>query len=391
MTTRQRIYLDHAATTPMAPEVRETMLPYLMEDFGNPSSLHEAGRAARNGLDEARDRVAAALGCAHGEVVFTAGGTEANNLAIRGVLDRHGRDGNHMVVSAIEHDSVLLTAEALTALGRADSTSVGTDSAGRVDPARIAAAVRPDTVLVSLMLVNNEVGTIQDVAATAELVKARNPKTLLHCDGVQALGRIDLDARRLGVDFLSVSAHKVYGPKGVGALYVRRGALLRAQITGGGQERSRRSGTENVAGIAGFGMAVALAAGRRGTEGPRLTALADRLTTAVTSGVPDTVVTGPAGSDRAPGFATFAFRGARTDLLLTVLDAAGVCASGGSACSSGASVPSHVLEALGVAPEVAGGALRCTPGRGTSEADIDRAARAIVEAVHQLRRSLPPL
>ncbi|MFN2568415.1 MAG: cysteine desulfurase family protein [Candidatus Dormibacteria bacterium] len=385
MNEAQTIYLDHAATTPIAPEARDAVLALLTEEFGNPSSLHSRGRAARVAADAARDRLAAVLGCGHGELVFTSGGTEANNLAIRGVLDRHRDRGRHVVVSTIEHDSVLATTAALTGLGRAEATLVGPDAGGRVSPEDIAAAVRPETILVSVMLVNNEVGTVQDVGAIASLVRERNPETLIHADAVQALGRIPVNVAELGVDLLSLSGHKVYGPKGVGALYIRRGTLIAAQLTGGGQERNRRSGTENTAGIAGFGRAVEVAEARRPADAPRLTGLARGLMDAVTAAVPDVVVTGASGPARAPGFATLAFPGARTDLLLTVLDRHGICASGGSACSSGASIPSHVLGAMGLPPHVAGGALRLTPGRGTTEADMDHAARAIISAATQVR------
>ena len=378
------IYLDHAATTPVAPEVVEAMLPWLRDGFGNPSSLHSVGRAARNAVDEARDRVAAALGCASREVVFTAGGSEADNLALRGVLDRWASRGRHVVVSGIEHDAVLKSAEQLLEEGRCELTAVGCDARGCVDPEEIAAAVRDDTVLVSVMLANNEVGTVQDVARVVELVRARNPRTFVHTDAVQALGKLSLDVRELGVDMLSVSGHKVYGPKGVGALYVRQGVTLAAQISGGGHERSRRSGTENVAGIVGFGLAASLVTVEREEEVPRLRALSGRLTETVATGVPDAVLTGQ-GAPRLASFATFAFPGLSTEVLLTLLDSWDVCCSGGSACSSGAHMPSHVLVAMGLPPALAAGALRCTLGRATTAAEVDRAGELIVKAVRQLQ------
>jgi len=379
------IYLDHAATTPVAPEVVEAMLPWLHEGFGNPSSLHSVGRRARNAVDEARDRVAAALGCAAREVVFTAGGSEADNLAMRGVLDRWGASrGRHVVVSGIEHDAVLKTAEQLAEEGRCSVTVVGCDACGVVDVEAVAAAVREDTVLVSVMLANNEVGTVQDVAALVPLVRARNPRTLVHSDGVQALGKLPLDVRALGVDLLSVSGHKVYGPKGVGALYVRQGVMLSPQITGGGHERARRSGTENVPGIVGFGLAASLVTLEREEEMQRLRTLSDRLGELVATGVPDAVLTGR-GAPRLASFATFAFPGVSTEVLLTLLDSWDVCCSGGSACSSGAHMPSHVLVAMGLPTSLAAGALRCTLGRTTTAADVDRAGELIVKAVRQLQ------
>jgi cysteine desulfurase len=382
------VYLDHAATTPVAPEVRAAMLPFLGEVFGNPSSAHATGRAARAAVDEARERVAAALGCAPGEVVFTSGGSEADNLAIRGALDRHAGRGRHLVVTAIEHDAVLKTAEELADLGRCELSVVPCDGHGVVDPEAVGAAVRDDTVLVSMMLANNEVGTVQDVAAAAEAARRRNPSVLVHTDAVQALGRLPVDVRALGVDMASITAHKVYGPKGAGALYLRRGVAIAAQVTGGGQERARRSGTENVAAIAGLAAAVSLVEDERAREMPRIGRLAERLVEGVLDGVPDVVLTGR-GAPRLPSFATFAFPGLETEMLLTLLDRSGVEASGGSACSSGAHMPSHVLTAMGLPPRVASGALRCTLGRATTEDDVDRAAAAIVAAVARLRSSLP--
>jgi cysteine desulfurase len=378
------IYLDHAATTPVAPEVVDAMVPWLRDGFGNPSSVHSVGRQARNAVDEARDRIAAALGCAAREVVFTAGGSEADNLAIRGVLDRWRSRGRHLVISAIEHDAVLKTAEQLVDEGRAEVSVVGCDSRGLVDPEQVAAAVREDTVLVSVMLANNEVGSVQDVSRIAALVRSRNPRTFIHTDAVQALGKLPLDVGALGVDLLSVSAHKLYGPKGVGALYVRQGVTLAPQISGGGHERSRRSGTENVAGIVGFGVAAGLVVEERPAEVVRLRALADRLTETVATGVPGAVLTA-AGAPRLASFATFAFPGVSTDVLLTLLDSWEICASGGSACSSGAHMPSHVLVAMGHPPALAAGALRCTLGRATTAGEVDRAGELIVKAVRQIQ------
>ena len=379
------IYLDHAATTPVAPEVVDAMLPWLgAEGYGNPSSLHALGRRARSALDEARDRVAAALGCASREIVFTAGGSEADNLALRGVLDRWSSRGRHVVITAIEHDAVLKTVEQLIDEGRCEATVVGCDASGCVDPSAVADAVRDDTVLVSMMLANNEVGTVQDVAGAASLVRSRNPRTVIHTDAVQALGKLPLDARELGVDLLSVSAHKVYGPKGVGALFVRQGVTLAPQISGGGHERGRRSGTENVAGIAGFGMAASLVTLEREEEMRRLQTLSSRLSEAVATGIPDAVLTA-AGAPRLSSFATFAFPGLSTDVLLTLLDSWDLCASGGSACSSGAHMPSHVLVAMGLPPALAAAALRCTLGRATTDAEVDRAGELIVRAVRQLQ------
>ncbi len=271
-----RIHLDHAATTPLAAAVLEEMLPYLTTTQGNPSSVHASGRAARSAVDGARDRVASLLGCAQREIVFTGSGTEADNLALRGVLERRGAEvGRHMVVSAIEHDAILETARHLEAAGAATLTVAGCDHDCRVSPESVAAAVGDDTVLVSVMFVNNETGAIQDVAAIAEAVHRRNPRTLVHTDAVQALGRIPVHPDALGVDLLSLSAHKIYGPKGVGALWIRHGVALAAQSTGGGQERARRSATENVAGIVGLAAAADLAEQVRVRETDRQRALCE--------------------------------------------------------------------------------------------------------------------
>ncbi|HEX6538839.1 MAG TPA: cysteine desulfurase family protein [Candidatus Dormibacteraeota bacterium] len=379
------IYLDHAATTPVHPRVLEAMLPYLRDVSGNPSSVHAAGRAARSAVDGARDALAAALTCLPRELIFTGSGTEADNLALRGVLERHAAAwGRHIVVTAIEHEAVLGTAQRLGQAGAAELTVVGCDAQCRVDPEAVAAAVRPDTLLVSAMLVNNELGTVQDVAAIAAAVRRRNPRTLVHTDAAQALGRVPAQPGALDVDLMTIVGHKVYGPKGVGALWVRDGVFLAAQMTGGGQERERRSGTENVAGIAGLGAAARLAVERMPSETARQSGLANRLTHLLAERVPGLIVTGDP-AHRAPGFATFAIPGARTDVMLVALDSRGVQASGGSACSSGAATPSHVLLAMGFEPGLAACALRCTGGLSTTEADIDRAAELIGESVDQVR------
>jgi cysteine desulfurase len=380
-----RIDLDHAATTPVAAQVLDEMMPYLTTTQGNPSSVHHAGRAARAAVDAARDRLAALLHCAQREIIFTGSGTEADNLALRGVLERWGSErGRHIVVGAIEHEAVLETARRLEETGAATLSIAACDRDGRVSPETVAAAVGPDTVLVSVMLVNNETGVIQDVAALAAAVRRRNPATLVHTDAVQALGRIPVDPGALGVDLLSLSAHKVYGPKGVGGLWVRHGVAVAAQSTGGGQERNRRSATENVAGIVGFAGAAALAEERRASEADRQTALCRRLVAAVTARIPDAILTG-SGAPAAPGFATFAFAGVRSDVLLAALDIAGVDASAGSACASGAPLPSHVLRAMGYPDDLAAGALRCTTGRASTEAEIDRAGASIADAVERIR------
>ncbi|MEO8897794.1 MAG: cysteine desulfurase family protein [Candidatus Dormibacter sp.] len=381
----QRIYLDHAATTPPAGEVIDAMVPYLRADWGNPSSPHARGRRARGAIDGARDRLAEALGCAAREITFTAGGTEADNLAVRGTVGRWGAErGRHVVISAIEHEAVLATAHALADQGECELTVVRCNGDGRVDAGELAAAVRDDTVLVSLMLANNEIGTAQDVAAASHSVRERNPRALVHTDAVQAFGRLPVDVNALGVDLLSLSAHKCYGPKGVGLLYSRWGTFVRAQQEGGGQERGRRSGTENVAGIVGFAVAAELVERERAAEMARQRALRDRLEAAVLAALPGVRVAA-AGALRLPNLCALLVDGGCTEVLIAALDQAGVEVSGGSACASGAVRDSHVLRAIGEDPRHTA-LIRCSLGRGSSDTDVTRATAAIVAAVAQATR-----
>lgn len=382
----RRIYLDHAATTPPAGEVIDAMLPYLRADWGNPSSPHAHGRRARGAIDDARDRLAGLLECAARELTFTAGGTEADNLAIRGTLGRWGAErGRHVVTSAIEHEAVLATAHALADQGDCELTVVRCDSNGRVDPTELAAAVRDDTVLVSVMLANNEIGTVLDVAAAARTVRQRNPRTLVHTDAVQAFGRLPVDMTALGVDLLTLSAHKCYGPKGVGLLYSRWGTFLRPQQDGGGQERGRRSGTENVAGIVAFATAAELVERERAAEMPRQSALRDRLETAVLTALPAVRIAAE-GAPRLPNLSALLVDGASTEVLIAALDQTGIEVSGGSACASGAVRDSHVLRAIGKDPRQTA-LIRCSVGRGTTEEEVNLAATAIVAAVAQATRT----
>lgn len=380
-----RVYLDHAATTSLAPGVLDAMLPYLGGAFGNPSSVHADGRRARAAVDAARDVIAAELRCQQRELVFTGSGTEADNLALRGTLERHGAErGRHIVVSAIEHDAVLETARRLEETGAAALSVVACDERGVVSPEAVAGAVRDDTVAVSVMLVNNECGVVQDVAAIAAAVRARNPRTLVHSDAVQALARMPAHPLELGLDLATFSAHKLGGPKGAGALWVRHGVAIAAQATGGGQERNRRSGTENVAGIVGFAAALRRLAERRDERMRQDERLGSLLVERLPAAVQDARLAG-AGAPRVPGLAMFVVRGVRTDVLLTLLDRLGVSASGGSACSSGAPTPSHVLLAMGVAEDEAACALRLSVGEGTTEAEVDFAVRAVAEAAARVR------
>lgn len=379
----ERIYLDYAATTPLDPRVLEAMMPYLTDQFGNPNSIHTYGRVARKAVDEAREQIAALLHCHPSELVFTSGGTESNNLALRGVAEAYKSRGNHIVTTAIEHHAVLHTCKALEAMGFS-ITYLPVDEFGMVAPEQVAEAVTDRTILVSVMHANNEVGTIEPIAEIVQAVKAKNPEVLVHTDAVQTVGHIPVDVHTLGVDLLSFSAHKFYGPKGVGGLFVRKGVSLVPQLTGGGQERNRRSGTENVAGIVGMAKALSLAVEEMPTEIPRLQALRDELIAGVLSRIPDSRLNGHP-TQRLPHNANFSFRGVEAETLLLQLDWRGIAASSGSACTSGSLEPSHVLLALGLPYEWAIGSLRLTLGRFTTREHIRQVIEALTAIVEKLR------
>ena len=374
------IYLDNAATTPLSEPAREAMEPFLGDRFGNASSVHAPGREARKAVDEARERVAAAIGARPDEVVFTSGGTEADNLAIKGAAwhgREQGRDG--VVVSAIEHHAVLDPARWLARQGfRVREVQV--DSSGVVSLDALKTAIDDRAAIVSVMWANNEVGSVQPVAGCAAL--ARDAGAVFHSDAVQGVPWLDVDASIAGL--ISLSAHKVGGPKGVGALIVRRGVKIQALLHGGGQEREIRSGTYNVAGIVGFGAAVEHWIANRAAWADRASALRDRLQRRITGGL-ENVHVSTSEATRLPNNLHLIFGGIDGESLILLLDAAGIAASQGSACSSGAAEPSHVLAAMGVSRDLARGALRLTLGPQTSTADVDRASDAVVEAVKRLR------
>ena len=384
LTHVKRVYLDHAATTPVDPEVADAMARVLRDTHGNPSSVYAEGRAARALVDNAREEVAASLGAEPMEIVFTSGGTEADNLALRGVMQARRGLGDHLVTTAIEHHAVLDTARDLESHARVRLTVVAVDRDGRVDPEAIAAAIEPKTTLVSVMHANNEIGTIQPIAEIGALCRDRGVK--LHSDAVQTVGALDFDVRRIPVDLVSVNAHKFYGPKGVGALYVRRGTRLATMQTGGGQEKGRRTGTENVAGVVGLGIALRRAAERRARESARQSVLRDRIIDGVLARVPDAVLTGHR-TERLPNNASFCFPGTQGESLIVALDLAGFAGSSGSACTSGDTEPSHVLLALGLERHVAQGSLRLTVGRATTDADVDALLAALAPIVARLREA----
>ncbi len=379
------IYLDHAATTPVDERVLEAMLPYLREHFGNPSSIHARGREAARALRQARATVADLLNCTPREVIFTSGATESNNLALRGIAfaQRARGRGRHLVVSAVEHKAVLETAKDLRDRYGFDLSIVPVDEYGRVSVDDVAAALREDTVLVSVMYANNEVGTVQPVAEIAALCRERGVP--FHTDAVQAANYFSLDVEALGVDALTLSGHKIYGPKGTGVLYLRSGTPLWPQITGGGQEHKRRAGTENVAGAVGFARALEIAQATREEEGARLRALRDRLIEGVLTRVSDVYLTGHP-TERLPNHASFVIRGLEIQGVLMGLDMAGVAASSGSACTSAAQEPSHVLTAMGIPHLDAVGHLRLTLGRSTREEDIARAIEALARVVERMEK-----
>lgn len=379
------IYLDHSATTPVDPRVLEAMLPYFTEVYGNSASIHRFGRAAAKALEESRRAVAAILGCHPTEIVFTGSGTESDNLALRGVAfaQRRAGRGNHLLVSSVEHHAVLNTARQLEEVFGFEVTYLPVDEHGMVDPDAVGRAIRKDTVLISVMYANNEVGTIQPIAEIARIARAKGVP--FHTDAVQAGGMLDLDVNRLGVDLMTLSAHKFYGPKGVGLLYIRQGTPYLSPLTGGGHERGRRAGTVNVAGIVGLATALRLAQEARESENARLRRLRDRLIRGILERVPDARLTGHP-TERLPHHASFVFKGINGEELLLALDVEGIAASTGSACTSGRPEPSEVLLAMGLPHEWAVGSLRLTLGKANTDEDVDAVLEILPRAVARLRQ-----
>ena len=370
------IYLDHAATTPLHPEVLEAMLPYLTEHHGNPSSIHASGRRARQGLDEAREEIASHLGAKPREIVFTASGTEADNLAVKGVAWAASARGRHIVTSAVEHKAVINTVAMLERQGF-QVTAVGVDPLGRVDPADVAAAITDATTLVSVQAANNEVGTLQPIAEIGAICRER--RIAFHVDAVQSAAFLPPAPHAWQATLISLSAHKLHGPKGIGALYVRQGTAMVPQLNGGAQERQRRAGTENVAGAVGFARAMRLTY----ADALDLTPLRDRLIAGLTS-IESVQLTGHP-TERLPNSASVVIDGVEGGDLVAALDLEGIEASTGSACTTGSTEPSHVLLAMGIDPELAHGSLRLTIGRDTTEAEIDRTLEVVAACIGRLR------
>jgi cysteine desulfurase len=380
------IYLDYNATTPVDPGVLAAMLPYLAENFGNANSIHSAGQRARAAVDSARQSVAQFLGAKSSEIVFTCGGTESDNLAIFGIVNPCDQPRKHVVTTAIEHHAVLNTAQALEKQG-VDVTYVPVGRDGIVDPEEIREAIRPETVLVTVMLANNELGTIQPIEEIGRI--AAEEDVYFHCDAVQAAGKLPINVQKLGVDLLSISGHKLYAAKGVGALFVRTGTELGPLFFGGHHERDRRPGTENVPGIIGLGKAAGLAMEKLEPDALRVAALRDRFEAALLSSLPGLRVNGSA-DHRIPNTCNLSFDAAGGEALVIALDLQGVMCSSGAACSSGAVEPSHVLTAIGLSSDQARSSLRFSLGRPTTDHEIDEAIRIIPPVVERLR-ALSPL
>jgi cysteine desulfurase len=379
---QMRIYFDHNATTPVAPAVAEAMSRVLTEDFGNASSVHHFGQRAKARLDEARSDVGALVGAEPAEIVFTSGGTEADNLALRGAAEALEPTGRrHLIASAIEHEAVLVTLKALARRGWT-TTLLPVDATGIVSPDALAAALTDQTAVVSVMHANNEIGTIQPIGALAALAGARG--ALFHTDAVQSVGKIPVNVRDLGVDLLSLSAHKFNGPKGAGALWIKRGTRLTAHMTGGKHERNRRAGTENVPALAGLGVAARLAAAKLAPEAARLSALRDRLEEGILARVPGTAVNG-ARTPRVPNTTNISFDGVEAESLLIALDLEGIAVSTGSACSSGTLEPSHVLRAMGLPAHRTQNSIRISLGAGNTSDEVDVLLSKLPPIVEKLR------
>lgn len=387
---RQLIYLDHAATTPVHPRVLEAMLPYFSAAFGNPSSIYALAQESRQAVDESREQVARILGCRTNEVIFTSGGTESDNSAIKGAAFAAKGWGNHIITSAVEHHAVLHSCEYLEKFGF-ETTYLPVDHYGMVNVAELEEAITDRTILISIMLANNEVGTIQPIAEIAQVVKQRAKKgqrIILHTDAVQGAGALDLSVERLGADMLSLSSHKFYGPKGAGILYVRRNTPLFPQQVGGSQERNRRAGTENVAGIVGTAAALELTAEQRESNSRHCAALRDALIAGITSRIPGTHLNGHP-TQRLPNNANISFEGVEGESVLLNLDMVGVAASSGSACTTGSPEPSHVLQAMGVPLELAYGTIRFTVGPENTAEEIVYVISQLAGIVEKMRQLSP--
>ena len=377
-----RIYLDYAATAPVLPEVLDAMLPFFVSQFGNPSGIHANGRETRKAVEQARRQTAKALGAESQEICFTSGGSESNNLAVQGTAFALQGKGNHLITSQIEHPSVLKTCRWLEKQGFR-VTYLPVDSSGTVSPESVREAIGPETILVSVMTANNEIGTIQPVSQIGEICREKD--IVFHTDAVQAAGMLKTDVKELHADLLSISAHKFHGPKGVGALYIRKGTRLESLIHGGSQEKGLRAGTENVPGIAGMGKAIEIAMAEMEEKPARIRELRDLLSGRILERVPGAKMNGHP-TMRLPNNCHFSFSGIESEALLLRLDLAGISVSGGSACTSGSMEPSHVLQAIGLKDEMLKGGIRLTLGRETTREEIEKTVRILAEIIEDLRQ-----
>jgi len=376
-------YFDHAATTPVGENVLKAMLPYFTYEYGNASSLYTIGRQSKKAIDEARKKVATAIGAKHHEIYFTSCGSESDNLAIKGVAYSHKQKGNHIITSKIEHPAVLNTCRTLERQGF-EVTYLDVDEKGFVNVEQLLRSIKPTTILISIMFANNEIGTIQPIEVIGNIAKQKG--ILFHTDSVQAVGNVKIDVNKLHIDLLSMSGHKFYGPKGIGALYVRDGVEFEKIQDGGHQERDKRAGTENVAEIVGLGEAIEEIYRNYREYNQKLTELRDYYISEMQKRIPNTKLNGDE-KVRLPGNANLSFPGIHAQQLLLDLDEKGICASAGSACSSGSTTPSHVLTAIGLPPEVAEGTLRVTFGKDNTKADVEYLIESLEEIIHKIENS----
>lgn len=383
MTTK--IYMDNAATTPVRDEVLEAIMPYFKEFYGNASSVYNIAKESKRAMETARTQVAAAIGAKAEEIYFTAGGSESDNLALRGVAEAYQAKGNHIITTKIEHHAILHTAEYLEKHG-VEVTYLNVDAEGRISLKELEEAIRPETILISVMFANNEIGTIQPIAEIGAIAKKHG--VLFHTDAVQAVGHVPIDVEKMNIDLLSMSGHKLGAPKGIGAIYIRKGTRVTPLIFGGAQEKKQRAGTENIPGIVGLGKAAELAVAEMEETTKKLTALRDKLIHGILENIPYSRLNGHA-TERLPGNCNISFQYIEGESLLLLLDALGVAASSGSACTSGSLDPSHVLMAIGLPHEVAHGSLRLTLDRQNTEADVDFVLEKLPAIVQRLRDMSP--
>lgn len=381
----ERIYMDHSATTPVESSVLEAMLPYFSEFYGNASNIHSYGREARAAIDDAREKVAQLINANYNEIVFTSGGSESDNHAIKGVAYANQKKGNHIITSSVEHHAILYTCQYLEK-GGFEVTYLPVDGYGMVDPDDVRKAIKGETILVSIMHANNEVGTVEPITEIGKIAKEN--KIIFHSDAVQSVGKIPVDVHSLNIDLLSLSAHKMYGPKGIGALYIRRGVRLDPLIHGGHHERNRRAGTENVPGIVGLGKAAQLCMNTMEEESQRLWFLTEKLKTGILDRVRSARQNGHP-TERIPGILNISFDSIEGDGIILSLDLEGVCVSSGSACASGSLEPSHVLQAMGLRRELSHGAVRFSLGRHSTEEEVNRVVELLPGIVERLRSISP--